>query len=78
MVHKTARERRPDGTQNAAVAEKSHLVRLPTHAYEQVVALRRAREDLRTRLEREPTMVELANRVGVSPEREYRQARRRP
>jgi RNA polymerase primary sigma factor len=54
---------------SAAVAEKSHLVRLPTHAYEQVVALRRAREELRAGMGREPTMSELANRVGVSPER---------
>jgi RNA polymerase sigma factor (sigma-70 family) len=54
---------------SAAVAEKSHLVRLPTHAYEQVVALRRARDDLRISMGREPSMAELAAKVGVSPER---------
>lgn len=49
---------------NRAVADKSKLIRMPVHVVERSMKIGRAQEDLLNRLGREPTIEELAERVG--------------
>jgi RNA polymerase primary sigma factor len=43
-----------------AIADQSRTIRLPVHMQESITALRRAQQSLRERLDREPTIEELA------------------
>ncbi|MDX6284799.1 MAG: polymerase nonessential primary-like sigma factor [Frankiales bacterium] len=51
------------------MAEQSRTVRLPVHLFEEVNKLGRARRHLRNDLNREPTVDELAEAAGLTPER---------
>ncbi len=51
-----------------AIAEKSHLIRIPDHAADLVRKLRRAQTELREKLDRDPLPRELAKKVGIPRE----------
>jgi len=51
-----------------ALAEQGHPVRLPAHANQQLHRLKQVINDLRQSLGREPTLNEVANQAGASPE----------
>lgn len=52
-----------------AVAEESRNIRIPTHAMENINRALRVRRELTQLNQREPTMIEIANALGESPER---------
>jgi RNA polymerase primary sigma factor len=52
-----------------AIAEQSRTIRVPVHMVDHITFLVRTREDLRTELEREPTIEEIAGKARLSPER---------
>ncbi len=52
-----------------AVADESRNIRLPAHTVEHVSRIRRAERDLTAVLRREPTIGEIAERLGDDPER---------
>ena len=54
---------------NRAMAEQSRTIRIPAHMIELINRLAQARLDLLTALGREPTAVELAGRLELTPER---------
>jgi RNA polymerase primary sigma factor len=54
---------------NRAMAEQSRTIRIPAHMIELISRVARMRQDLLTSLGREPTAVELASRLGLTPER---------
>ncbi len=49
-----------------ALADQSRLIRVPVHTVEKAVQVRRASELLQRELGREPTLVELSEKAGVS------------
>jgi RNA polymerase primary sigma factor len=61
-----------------ALADQSKTIRLPVHVVEKVAHIRKAEMKLHEEFDREPTDEELAEAVGLTPEkvREYRQASR--
>jgi len=63
-----------------ALANQSKTIRLPIHVVDKVAHIRRAEVRLREALNREPTDEELAEDVGLKPQRvrEYREAARAP
>jgi RNA polymerase sigma factor (sigma-70 family) len=52
-----------------SVGDERSLIRLPGHAHDQATALIRARDHLRSQLEREPTLAEMAAEAQVLPAR---------
>jgi len=52
-----------------AVAEESRNIRIPTHAMENINRALRVQRELTQLNQREPTMIEIANALGESPER---------
>jgi RNA polymerase primary sigma factor len=52
-----------------AVAEESRNIRIPTHAMENINRAIRVQRELTQLNQREPTMIEIANALGESPER---------
>ena len=52
-----------------AVADESRNIRLPAHTVEHIGRIRRAERDLVSELRREPTVVEIAARLGDDPDR---------
>ncbi len=48
-----------------AVQEKTRLIRLPVHVSERIAIVERAEDELWQELEREPTMEEIAQRIGA-------------
>ena len=52
-----------------AVADESRNIRLPAHTVEHLGRIRRAERDLTTELQREPSVVEIASRLGEDPDR---------
>ena len=52
-----------------AVADESRNIRLPAHTVEHLGRIRRAERELLTTLKREPTVIEIAERLGDDPER---------
>lgn len=48
-----------------SLAEQSRLIRIPAHTFETVMKLQRIKRDLEQRLERNPTMEELAIEAGM-------------
>jgi RNA polymerase primary sigma factor len=63
-----------------ALANQSKTIRLPVHVVDKVAHIRRAEVKLREAFDREPTDEEVAEHVGLKPERvrEYRAAARAP
>lgn len=61
-----------------ALADQSKTIRLPVHVVEKVAHIRKAEMKLHEEFDRDPTDDELAEAVGLTPERvrEYRQASR--
>jgi len=61
-----------------ALADQSKTIRLPVHVVEKVAHIRKAEMKLHEEFDREPTDEELAEAVGLTPDRvrEYRQASR--
>ena len=52
-----------------ALASTGRPIRIPTHVHETLLHAKRARRNLRTRLQREPTLAEVADRIGVTTEK---------
>ena len=52
-----------------AVADESRNIRLPAHTVEHLGRIRRAERDLTAELQREPSVVEIASRLGEDPDR---------
>ncbi len=52
-----------------ALASTGRPIRIPTHVHETLLHAKRARRNLRTRLHREPTLAEVADRIGVTTEK---------
>ncbi len=52
-----------------AIAEQSRTIRVPVHMVDRINFLVRTREELRTDLEREPTIEEIAEKAQLSPAR---------
>ncbi len=52
-----------------AVADESRNIRLPAHTVEHIGRIRRAERDLTVELKREPTVGEIASRLGDDPDR---------
>ena len=52
-----------------AVADESRNIRLPAHTVEHLGRIRRAERELTTELQREPSVVEIASRLGEDPDR---------
>jgi RNA polymerase primary sigma factor len=52
-----------------AVADESRNIRLPAHTVERIGRIRRAERDLTAELRREPTVAEVAARLGDHPDR---------
>jgi RNA polymerase primary sigma factor len=52
-----------------AVADESRNIRLPAHTVEHIGRIRRAERDLMASLQREPTVAEIASRLGDDPDR---------
>ena len=52
-----------------AVADESRNIRLPAHTIEHIGRIRRTERDLVSELHREPTVVEIASRLGDDPDR---------
>jgi len=63
-----------------ALANQSKTIRLPIHVVDKVAHIRRAEMKLRETLDRDPTDEEVAEEVGLKPQRvrEYRQAAKAP
>jgi RNA polymerase primary sigma factor len=63
-----------------ALANQSKTIRLPVHVVDKVADIRRAEMKLKEKLDREPTDEELAEMLGLKPQRvrEYREAARAP
>jgi RNA polymerase primary sigma factor len=52
-----------------AIADQARTIRIPVHMVENMNRVTRAQRQLHQELEREPTLDELADRVGMPPER---------
>ena len=52
-----------------AIADQSRTIRLPVHIHDQLGALRRTERDLKKELNRDPTLHELASKLGIKMER---------
>ena len=52
-----------------AIADQSRTIRLPVHIHDQLHNLRRTERDLKKEWNREPTMVELAAKLGITTQR---------
>jgi RNA polymerase primary sigma factor len=52
-----------------AIADQARTIRIPVHMVETINRVRRTQRDMLQRLEREPTIEELATEVDLSPER---------
>lgn len=52
-----------------AIADQSRTIRLPVHIHDQLHAMRRTERDLKNELNRDPTMHELASKLGITTER---------
>jgi RNA polymerase primary sigma factor len=63
-----------------ALANQSKTIRLPVHVVDKVALIRRSEMKLKEALDREPTDEELADDVGIKPQRvrQYRDAARAP
>ena len=52
-----------------AIADQGRTIRLPVHMGEKLARLRRIRQHLQHTLDRDPTLEELAQQMGLSPEK---------
>ena len=52
-----------------AIADNSRSIRLPVHVVESINKINKAMQELRMRLDREPTIEEIANEVGIPPKK---------
>ena len=52
-----------------AIADQSRTIRLPVHIHDQLHTMRRTERDLKNELNRDPTMHELASKLGITTER---------
>jgi RNA polymerase sigma factor (sigma-70 family) len=52
-----------------AIADQGRTIRLPVHIHDQLNALRKSEREIKTELGRDPTMVELAKRTGLTGEK---------
>lgn len=52
-----------------AIADQARTIRIPVHMVETINRVRRTQRDMMQRLEREPTVEELAEQVDLTPER---------
>jgi RNA polymerase sigma factor (sigma-70 family) len=52
-----------------AIADQARTIRLPVHIHDQLSIMRKAERDLRNTLGRDPTKEEIADKIGVKPEK---------
>ncbi|KAL7509281.1 hypothetical protein ACHAXN_006344 [Cyclotella atomus] len=52
-----------------AIADQARTIRLPVHIHDQLSIMRKAERDLRNTLNRDPTKEEIADKIGVKPEK---------
>jgi RNA polymerase primary sigma factor len=52
-----------------AIADQARTIRLPVHIHDQLSVVRKAERDLQNELGRDPTKEEVANKVGMKPDK---------